>query len=229
MNRFIVLEGLDGSGKSTQTALLKGYFDEHNINYKYLHFPQTHTPYFGDLISRFLRGELGKIEDVDPYLVAMLYAGDRYDASSEIREWHDIGSLVLVDRYVMSNIAFQTAKLTSQVEKEKLRQWIFKFEYQHYGIPKPSLSIFLDVPISFVKQNIENQRDGEDRKYLQGKNDIHEERIDFQEQVRLEYLEAIKMDENFVRIDCVENDAMKPAGKVFSEIIQLLKTKGVIN
>ena len=115
MNKFIVLEGLDGSGKSTQTAMLKSYFDEQNIDYKYLHFPQTHTPYFGDLISRFLRGELGKIDEVDPYLVAMLYAGDRYDASSEIREWLNIGSMVLVDRYVMSNSAFQTAHFTSNI------------------------------------------------------------------------------------------------------------------
>lgn len=228
MNKFIVLEGLDGSGKSTQTAMLKSYFDEQNIDYKYLHFPQTHTPYFGDLISRFLRGELGKIDDVDPYLVAMLYAGDRYDASSEIREWLNIGSMVLVDRYVMSNIAFQTAKLKSQDEKEQLRQWIFKFEYQYYRIPKPSLSIFLDVPMSFVKQNIENQRNGDDREYLLGKNDIHEEHIGFQEQVRLEYLEAIKMDEHFVRIDCVENGAMKSAEQIFEEILRLLSEKGII-
>jgi len=228
MNKFIVLEGLDGSGKSTQTAMLKSYFDEQNIDYKYLHFPQTHTPYFGDLISRFLRGELGKIDEVDPYLVAMLYAGDRYDASSEIREWLNIGSMVLVDRYVMSNIAFQTAKLKSQVEKEQLRQWIFKFEYQYYRIPKPSLSIFLDVPMSFVKQNIENQRNGNDREYLLGKNDIHEEHIEFQEQVRLEYLEAIKMDEHFVRIDCVENGDMKSADQIFEEILELLSKKGII-
>lgn len=227
MNKFIVLEGLDGSGKSTQIARLKNYFDEQSISYKYLHFPQTHTPYFGDIISRFLRGEFGNIDDVDPYLVAMLYAGDRNDAAAEIREWLGIGSVVLVDRYVMSNIAFQTAKVTSEVEKEKLQQWIFKFEYNYYRIPKPSLSVFLDVPISFVKQNIENQREGEDRAYLQGKSDIHEERIEFQEQVRKEYLNAIKLDDSFVRIDCTDGQKIKTPDYVFSEILALLKTKGI--
>src|SRR6056297_4195208 len=125
MNKFIVLEGLDGSGKSTQVDLLKGFFDRRSINYKFLHFPQTETPYFGEMIARFLRGEFGDIDQVDPYLVAMLYAGDRFSAENDIREWLNIGSIVMVDRYVMSNIAFQCAKMKTSEEKEKLRKWIF--------------------------------------------------------------------------------------------------------
>ncbi|MDA3865853.1 MAG: dTMP kinase [Salinivirgaceae bacterium] len=228
MNKFIVLEGLDGSGKSTQITKLKNYFDEHGIGYKYLHFPQTHTPYFGEMISRFLRGEFGKIDQVDPYLVAMLYAGDRFDSAANIREWLDIGSIVLVDRYVMSNIAFQTAKLKDIEAKKRLREWIFKFEYTYYQLPRPGLSMFLDVPISFVKQNIENDRGGDDRAYLQGKEDIHEASIDFQQCVRNEYLEAIKLDQSFKNVNCIENNTMKSPDAVFSEIISLLKEHKVL-
>ena len=92
---FIVLEGVDGSGKSTQIANLQRMFAEQGIPTEYLHFPRFDAPYFGDLIARFLRGELGSIEQVDPYIVAMLYAGDRRDAAAMIRGWMEEGKVVI--------------------------------------------------------------------------------------------------------------------------------------
>lgn len=222
MNKFIVLEGLDGSGKSTQVDLLKGYFDDQGVDYKFLHFPQTNEPYFGEMIARFLRGEFGPIDAVDPYLVAMLYAGDRHAAASEIREWLSIGSVVVVDRYVLSNIAFQCAKIQDDADKTKLRKWIFDFEYNYYKIPKPGLSIFLDVPMNFVIKNLENERKGNDRAYLQGKQDIHEAHAGFQEVVRKEYLEAIKLDNTFEHLNCIADGSVKPANKIFNEIRHLI-------
>ncbi len=109
---FIVIEGLDGSGKSTQINMLKDYFAQKNIPFDYLHFPRTDAPVYGELIARFLRGEMGDIHQVDPYLIALIYAGDRDTAKPMIRSWLDAGYLVLVDRYVISNIAFQCAKFT---------------------------------------------------------------------------------------------------------------------
>ncbi|NMB50929.1 MAG: thymidylate kinase, partial [Bacteroidales bacterium] len=102
--KLIVIEGIDGSGKSTQIKLLKDYLTQRGYRCEFLHFPQTDAPFFGELISRFLRGEFGTLDKVDPWLVAMLYAGDRKDASNLIRGWLENGNLVLLDRYTYSNI-----------------------------------------------------------------------------------------------------------------------------
>ncbi|NTV19713.1 MAG: thymidylate kinase, partial [Bacteroidales bacterium] len=84
---LIVLEGLDGAGKSTQINLLQKYFEDRGVVVKYLHFPRFDSPVYGDLIARFLRGDLGSIDQVHPYLIALLFAGDRKDAGDMIREW----------------------------------------------------------------------------------------------------------------------------------------------
>lgn len=227
--KFIVIEGLDGSGKSTQLNLLKSYLEENKINYKYLHFPRTDSRIYGDLIARFLRGELGDINAVNPYLIALIYAGDRNDAKEIINQWIKGDLLVIVDRYVYSNIAFQCAKLKNQDEIDKLTDWILDLEYNYFKIPKPDLNVFLNVPFDFTKKNLEKQRNGDDRDYLNGKEDIHEKDIDFQNRVRNIYLQQAEKDKNLKIIHCAdENGNMPESGIIFNKIIHLLKTENII-
>jgi len=217
--KFVNIEGLDGSGKSTQINLLKKHFEENNIDYKYMHFPRTDSPIYGELIAKFLRGELGKMESVDPYLIALIYAGDRNDAKSQINEWLKQDFLVLIDRYVYSNIAFQCAKLTESKEIKKLSKWIKYLEYEHFKIPKPDIEIFLDVPSEFTKQNLSKNREGSDREYLQGKQDIHEKNIDFQERVREIYLTEVKKEDNFHKVECYSENGKIHAPEVIKQKI----------
>jgi dTMP kinase len=191
--KFLVVEGLDGSGKSTQIKLIKKYLEEREIRYQYMHFPRTDSPYFGELIARFLRGDFGSIESVDPYLVALLYAGDRKDAMEEINNWLSDGYMVLLDRYVYSNIAFQCAKLRDKKQQEQLRKWILDLEFSYYKIPKPEINILLDVPFSFTQKKLTGEREGSERDYLKGLRDIHEEDLDFQKRVRDIYLWQAKL------------------------------------
>ena len=227
--RFIVIEGLDGSGKSTQLKKLRSYLEENNVNYEYLHFPRTDSPIYGDLISRFLRGELGDINTVNPYLIALIYAGDRNDAKETITNWLAEDKLVIVDRYVYSNIAFQCAKLSDEKEIETLTDWILNLEYNHFKIPKPALSIFLNVPFEFTRKNLTEQREGEDREYLNGKEDIHEMDINFQDKVRNVYLREVNKDKNLKIINCANNDGeMSKSEEIFAKIIDLLKSENII-
>ncbi|MCF0178124.1 MAG: dTMP kinase, partial [Bacteroidales bacterium] len=199
---LIVLEGLDGAGKSTQVKLLAEYLMGQGKETRFLHFPRFDAPVFGELIAKFLRGDFGAIEAVHPQLVALLFAEDRADAAKIIRGWLNEGYVVILDRYVYSNIAFQCSKLASESEAADLRNWIIDLEFGRYEIPKPDLNIFLDVPIGFVDKKLHASRKGADREYLNGKNDIHEADIEFQKKVRKTYLEQCSMDPAFKRIDC---------------------------
>lgn len=152
--RFLVIEGLDGSGKSTQLKLLREHLEREEIRFKYLHFPRLEEGVYGRLIARFLRGEMGSNDEVDPTLVALIFAGDRADAAPLIRQWMNEGYLVIVDRYVYSNIAFQCAKLEKPGERIALRDWILEFEFGYNNLPKPDLNLLLHVPFEFTRQQL---------------------------------------------------------------------------
>ena len=199
---FIVLEGLDGAGKSTQIKKLRQLLADRGVESEYVHFPRFDSPVFGELIARFLRGELGSIESVDPYIVALLFAGDRADMAPKIRAWQSEGKVVIVDRYVYSNIGYQCAKLSIAEERMRLKEWILDTEYSYYNIPRPDISLFLDVPFAFTAKSLTEQRSGDDRAYLNGSKDIHESSLDLQQMVRSVYLEASKSDEALKVIDC---------------------------
>lgn len=217
---FIVLEGVDGSGKSTQIANLQAMLSEQGIATEYLHFPRFDAPYFGDLIARFLRGELGSVEQVDPYIVAMLYAGDRRDAAQMIRGWLDEGKVVICDRYVYSNIGYQCAKVEDEAERERLREWILSLEYDYFSIPRPDVSLFLDVPEVFTERKLKQEvREGDDRAYLHGKKDIHEQSMELQRRVRQVYLDAAVYDERMHVIDCCDEELnMAAPEEIFAKI-----------
>jgi dTMP kinase len=218
--KFLVIEGLDGSGKSTQIKLIMNHLDAKGIRFKYLHFPRTDSPFFGELIARFLRGDFGSIDSVDPYLVALLYAGDRKDAMDEIKTWLAEGYTVLLDRYVYSNIAFQCAKIKDLIGQDILRKWILDLEFSYYKIPKPQINIFLDVPFSFTINKLTGLREGIERDYLKGLRDIHEEDLDFQNRVRDIYLWQALLCNDLKIISCVdEKGGMLDPERIFSKII----------
>ncbi|KPK87918.1 MAG: thymidylate kinase [Bacteroides sp. SM23_62_1] len=222
--RFIVIEGLDGSGKSTQIKLLSNYLERRDYLYKYLHFPRTESPVYGELIARFLRGDFGKLEAVHPYLVALIYAGDRNDAKELINGWLRDDHYVIADRYVNSNIAFQCAKLGNKREREELKNWILHLEYDYHKIPQPDISLFLDVPFNFTEKKLTVKRTGDDRRYLNGQMDIHEQSLEFQKRVRDMYLEITQSDPKFIRIDCNNGaDGILPQEEIFERIIDQLK------
>ena len=193
---LIVLEGLDGAGKSTQVELVRRMFAQEGVESHFLHFPRFDAPVYGELIARFLRGELGAVDKVDPYLVALLFAGDRADAAAQLRCWLDAGHAVVLDRYVYSNVGFQCAKLPAGDRQEELRRWILDLEFGYYGIPRP-----------------------DDREYLKGERDIHEASLDLQRRVREVYRAAAAADDRLRIIDCSDaQGGMDSPNAIFARI-----------
>lgn len=216
---LVVLEGLDGAGKSTQVRLLTEFYESEGKKVHFLHFPRLDAPYWGEMIASFLRGEYGEIDQVHPQLVATLYAGDRWDASAEIMQHLAKGEVVFLDRYVYSNLAYQCAKIKDDKEKDKLRRWILSLEFDYFKIPKPDFNLFLDVPSSFVEQKLKDNRTGSDRAYLKGKSDIHEKSTLFQKKVREEYLFLCKH-YDLIYIDCsLDNQKLASIEEVFKRIL----------
>lgn len=216
---LVVLEGLDGAGKSTQVKKLRDYLESLFGEIEYIHFPRYDAPVYGSLISRFLRGDFGSNENVHPQLVALLFAEDRHGAAPQMKEKLAEGGTVLLDRYVYSNIAYQCAKLSDEKEAKTLRDWIFNTEYGEFSLPRPDLNIFLDVPIGFVESKLRSQRGGTDRDYLEGAQDIHEADIEFQKRVRDIYRNQCRLDPRFIRIDCSdEYGQMLPPGAIFAKV-----------
>ena len=216
---FIVLEGLDGAGKSTQIRMLRQLFADRGVESEYVHFPRFDSPVYGQLIARFLRGEFGGVQEVDPYLVALIFAGDRADAAPQIRQWLAEGKAVVLHRYVYSNVGFQCAKLPAGEERDRLADWIVNLEFGHNALPRPDLSLFLDVPFAFTERKLSEVREGDDRDYLQGGQDIHEASLQLQQDVRSVYLASAAKDPSLRVVDCSDaSGAMESPEGIFAKI-----------
>lgn len=217
--RFIGIEGLDGAGKSTQIERIKQYLDDQGVAWEYLHFPRFDAPFYGELIARFLRGEFGTLESVDPYLVALLYAGDRNDAKKLINSWLADVKYVILDRYVYSNIAYQCAKCDGSARTE-LMEWILELEFGHNALPRPETTLLLDVPFAFTERKLTSERTGDDRDYLKGARDIHEDSLALQRRVREVYHQLAQRQNDLHIIDCASPEGeMLPPEQIFEKIL----------
>ena len=202
LNKLIVLEGTDGAGKSTQVDKVKAYLEANSLKYEYFHFPMYGHNEFSEVIAKFLRGEFGGVDDVDPYFVANIYGMDRFMFLPELERAIKENDVVLLDRYVFSNLAFQGAKYEG-IESQKIKNWIHLFEFGFLKLPYPDLNIFFDVPMDVVEERLGGKRIGQDREYLMGQRDIHEADLNFQSRVRDNYLGLVGAT-NYKIIQCAQ-------------------------
>jgi dTMP kinase len=227
--RIVAFEGLDGSGKSTQVSLLLDRLRSTGVEHEYISFPRTEEPGYGEAIAMFLRGEFGAVEDVSPYLIASLFAGDRAAAKPLLDTWLQSGKLIVADRYFYSNLAFQSAKLLGSAKKQHFRAWLKQVEFGCHRIPPAALTVFFDVPFAFVQSNIIHQRPHEVRSYLNGHPDIHETALDLQERVAIEYRSLAADDSSFCTISCADvAGQMRTVQDIHQEVTRLLEVHELV-
>jgi dTMP kinase len=142
--KFIVIEGIDGAGKGTQTDLLARAFEQRGIPLVRFGFPRYESS-FGRLIARFLNGEFGPLPAVEAHFSALLYAGDRFEAKPDLEAALNSGRTVVTDRYIASNLAHQAARVPAE-RRAEFTSWLRQLEYGTYGLPVEDLVIYLRVP-----------------------------------------------------------------------------------
>jgi len=202
--KFIVIDGTDGSGKATQTALLEKRLKKEGRKVKKIDFPQYYKNFFGKLIGECLAGDYGDFIALDPHIASVLYAADRFESSAQIKKWLAEGFVVLADRYASSNQIHQGSKITDVTKRRAFLKWLEKMEFGVFGIPKPDLIVFLDVPIA-VTQNLLKQKDQTvKKKYLKGKKDQAENDQVHLIKSRDGAIAIVKNTNNWKKIDCTK-------------------------
>ena len=195
--KFIAIEGIDGSGKRTQLDLLAQALEARGHTTFRIGFPR-YGSFFGELAGRYLDGEFGPLNALDPRLSALLYAGDRFEARPEIEAALAAGKIVLADRYIGSNLAHQTARVAPEKRDEFLK-WLMHLEYGLYALPVEDLVVYLRVPAAEAHRLVGLKAA---RAYTSLKRDIHEADIAHLEQTATIY-ERLATAANWARIDCI--------------------------
>lgn len=164
MGKLVVIEGSDGSGKATQTRKLYERLRDLEVNVKCVSFPNYESE-SSALIRMYLRGDFGgNAKAVNPYAAATFYAVDRFAGFCELKNFYRSGGLILSDRYVGSNMAYQATKFDTEQERVEFLAWLDDLEYKRFQLPRPDLTIFLDMPPEICAR-LRKER---------GREDIHE-------------------------------------------------------
>ena len=221
MGKLIVLEGLDGSGKSTQLSILENTLSNMGFNFKTISFPEYTLPSC-EPVKMYLAGEFGKNpSDVNAYAASLFYAVDRF--ASFKKGWcnfYNDGGLVLAGRYVTSNAIHQTSKLDKSKWGEYL-DWLEELEYEKVGIPKPDKVIYLNVPIEVSQRLLLERYKGDD-----SNKDIHESDVNYLKHCHKAADFAVK-EFGWDKIECYENGVMRSresiAEEILSKVLPLLK------
>lgn len=144
--KLIVLDGADGAGKATQAKLLVERLQQDGGTVESMDFPRYTENFFGQYIREWLDGKYGNFVELDPRLASVLLAADRFEAKETLNQWLNDGATVVLDRYASSNILHQGAKIFDDKERFEFFQWLERMEYGVFGIPRPDLVIYLDIP-----------------------------------------------------------------------------------
>lgn len=212
--RLIVLEGIDGSGKGTQAALLRDALTQAGRSVTLLSFPRYTATRFGQKIGEFLNGRFGTLDQVHPTLVALLFAGDRLESRPVLDAALADHEFVICDRYVPSNIAHQAAK----GNRQELREWIEFVEYELNRLPRPDLVVWLDIPVPTAQQLIARKQK---RTYTDQSADLQEADGAYLARVRQVYTELAAADPDWRRIDCCSDHGLREAADIAAEILRV--------
>lgn len=221
--KLIVFEGLDGSGKSTQSNLLVSRLRKQGCKVSKIDFPQYGKKSAG-LVEEYLNGKYGTSEQVGPYRASIFYACDRYDVGFKIKKWLNQGRIVVADRYVASSIGHQAGKIKNKKDRKKFIKWLYDLEYGIFEIPEPDITFILKTsPVlarKMAPQITEREKKKKRAAYLGSRvRDIHEKDLKHLAAALNSYLEAAKeFPKEFKVIECLKKGKLLAPETIHQEI-----------
>ncbi len=212
MGKLIVIEGTDGSGKSTQFRLMSQRLEQDGVSFKHIVFPR-YDQESSALIRMYLGGQFGdKPGDVNAYAASAFYAVDRFASyKMDWGNWYENGGVILSDRYTTSNAVHQASKVP-EAERENYLHWLYDFEYDKLALPRPDLTIYLDVPTDFTEQMMRKREQDTNTKA-----DIHEKDMQYLATCRQVGRAAANF-YGWTVIHCVKDGAMRTIEDIHEEI-----------
>ncbi len=214
--KFIVLDGIDGSGKATQTQKLVEFLKSEGYKIAQFDFPQYSKPsaYF---VEKYLNGRYGKFLKVGPYKASLFYALDRFDVRDKMEKALREGKIVLSNRYVAANMGHQGSRISDSKVRAEFFYWVQHLEYDIFEIPRPDLNILLHLPAKLAQKLVDKKQK---RAYLtKGKRDLHEASRTHLSRAERTYREIARFDpQHFVLINCMKNGSLMSIDEVHAKV-----------
>jgi len=215
---LIDIEGIDGSGKGTQAKLLCDRLRQAGASATLVSFPRYDATFFGKAVGEYLNGQFGSLAAVHPFLVSLLFAGDRFESKPFLQEALRTSRIVVLDRFVASNVAHQAAKLDGAARAD-LTAKILEIEFTIFGLPRPDLVLLLDLPVKIAQDLIARK---EARNYTTRKADIQEADADYLERVRDVYHALARSEPNWKTIPCCEDRRLRTIDEIAESVWQVV-------
>jgi len=217
--KLIVIDGTDGSGKTTQWKNLCRRFKKEKIPYIAVDFP-IYQSFFGKFIKRFLKGEFGDPTKIDSYFASLPYALDRFFYKEKIIKALNLGKLVIANRYATANFILQGAKILDREQRAQFFFWLERLEYKIFKIPRPDLVMYLWMPAEISQRLIlERERKTKGRKKM----DLHEKRFYYQKRAERISLELVEKYKNWKMVRCYEDGKLLSKQEIAKRVWEIVK------
>jgi len=213
---LVALEGIDGTGKGTQAKQLVERIGSSGLQVRLLSFPRYDATRFGQAIGDFLNGRFGTLDQVHPFLAAVLYAGDRFESRDVIDDARAEADVVVFDRFVASNLAHQGSRLSTDQREDFVRQ-IQAIEHDVFGLPRADLTVLLDLPADEA-QKLVAKKDA--RTYTEREADIQEEDTSYLRGVSEVYRSLANADANWRIVECLRDGELRTIESIAADVWQ---------
>lgn len=220
---LIVIDGTDGSGKSTQIGLLIKRLKQDGKKVKLVDFPEYYSNFFGKFIGHCLSEQYYNFVKVHPKIASVLYAADRFESSDRIKKWLKEGNIVVANRYASSNQIHQGGKISNTKKRESFLEWLAEMEYKVFKIPRPDVVFYLSVPIPVVLKLIKERNKIQTRAYLGKKKDLAEKDVSHLENSRKSALWLADTQKGWIKIECVNKGILDTRENIHEKIYEKVK------